>query len=56
MKRNILSGFPYEVTKDGSITTIRFYPKKSNAEYPNQSEFVLKLNETDRQTLIKLLS
>jgi len=55
-KRDELSGFPYEITKEGNFTVLRFYPKSPKAVDPNDSEFRLKLDEKERQKLIKLLS
>ena len=54
-KRDELSGFPYEITKEGDFTVLRFFPKSPTAEYPNDSVMVLKLNEKDKQKLIKIL-
>ncbi len=55
MKRNEIGGHPYEVKRDGGIIILRFFPH-STAEYPNDSVLVLRLNEKDKQTLIKILT
>jgi hypothetical protein len=55
MKRNKLGGKPYEFEKEGNIIILRFFPQPS-ANYPDDSTFVLRLNEKDKQTLIKILS
>lgn len=56
MKRNVIGGHPYAMTKEGSITVLRFFPKSPNAKDPDDDVLVLKLSETDKQTLIRLLS
>ena len=56
IKRDELSGFPYEVTKEGNFIVLRFFPKSPSAKYPNYAEFRLKLDEKERQKLIKMLS
>jgi hypothetical protein len=56
MKRNVIGTYPYELTKEGSDTVIRFFPKKADAKYPDDAVLVLTLNDKDKQTLIKLLS
>jgi hypothetical protein len=55
MKRNELGGFPYEIEREGNMTTLRFFPHPS-ALYPDSSVLTLKLTENDRRKLIKLLS
>ena len=56
MSRDKLGGFPYEISKEKEYITIRFYPKSPNAKNPNDSVQTLKLNERDRQKLIKMLT
>ena len=56
MKRNVIGTYPYELTREGNDTVIRFFPKKSNAQYPDDAVLVLRLSDKDKQTLIKLLS
>jgi hypothetical protein len=56
MKRETIGTYPYAVTKEHGLTVIRFYPKKADAQYPDDAVLVLKLNDKDKQTLIKLLS
>ncbi len=56
MSREKLGGFPYEISKEKEIITIRFYPKSPNAKFPNNSVQVLILNERDRKQLIKMLT
>jgi hypothetical protein len=48
-----LGGFPCDVEVKGDNLTLRFYPKSSDAEYPNDSVLVLKLNEADKQKLLR---
>lgn len=56
IQRAKLSGFPYEITKEGDVTVVRFFPKSLTAEYPNDSVLVLRLDKKDRQKLIEMLS
>jgi hypothetical protein len=56
MKRNEIGGYPYELTKEGNVTIMRFFPKKPTAQYPDDAVLVLKLSDKDKQTLIKLLA
>lgn len=56
MKRNVIGTYPYELTKEQGMTVLRFFPKKPNAQYPDDAVLVLKLSDKDKQTLIKLLS
>ena len=51
--RDELGGFPCDVEIKGATLTLRFYPKSSSATYPNSSVLVLKLNEEDKQKLIR---
>ncbi len=56
MKRETIGTYPYDVTKENGVTIIRFYPKKADAQYPDDAVLVLRLNNKDKQTLVKLLS
>ena len=56
MVRDTLSGFPYEISKEKGMIVIRFYPKSLKAKYPNDSIFVLKLNEKELEKLQKILT
>ena len=56
MKREKVGSYPYEIERKGNILILRFFPKSPTAEYPNDSVLVLKLDEKDKQKLIKILS
>ena len=56
MKRDEIGSYPYEIERKGNILTLRFFPKSPAAKYPNDSVLVLKLDEKDKQKLIKILS
>jgi hypothetical protein len=48
---------PMKVTVEKGVMVLRFYPKKDNAVYPDQSDFVLKFeDESDKKKLIKILA
>ena len=56
MQLDKIGGYPYKMTKEGNFIVLRFFPKDPSAEYPKDVDLVLRLNEEDRQKLIKLLS
>ena len=56
MRRDKLSGFPYEIREEKDKTIIRFFPKSPTAKYPNDSVLVLKLSKKDKKKLIKILT
>lgn len=56
MGRDTLGGFPYEVSKKEGELIIRFFPKKPDAKYPNHSVHVLRLDEKDKQKMLRILS
>ncbi len=48
---------PMKVTIEKGVMVLRFYPKTDKAEYPDQSDFVLKFeDEKDKKKLIKILA
>lgn len=55
MERERIGGVPFETRKEGSHTVIRFYPKTESALNRDKIVFVLKLDESDRTKLKKLL-
>lgn len=50
-----LASFPIEVTKANGITKIRFFPKKPNAKYPDNPVLILKLDDKEKEKLLKIL-
>lgn len=56
MGRDRLGGFPYEVSREEGTMIIRFFPKGPSAKYPNDSVLVLRLNEVDKQKMLRILS
>jgi len=56
MSRDTIGGFPYEVSRRENETIIRFFPKNPDAEYPNNSVLVLRLDEKDKRKMQIILS
>ena len=50
-----LASFPIEVTKNNGEIKIRFYPKNPNAKYPDNPVLVLKLDNAEKEKLLKIL-
>jgi len=54
--RDKLGGNPFEVKREGSKTTFRFFPKGEDAKNPDSIVFVLSLDSDDKAKLKKILS
>lgn len=51
-----LASFPIDVDKVKGEIRIRFYPKSSTAKYPDNPVLVLKLDDTEKEKLLKILN
>jgi len=56
MTRDTLGGFPFEVKKENGMTILRFFPKKTLAEFPNDAELTLRLGPQDVSKLRAILA
>jgi hypothetical protein len=54
--RDKIGDYPYEVRKEGSTVTLRFFPKNPKAKYPDSVVFVLSLDRENRDKLSKIIS
>jgi hypothetical protein len=54
MERDRLGGVPYEATKEGGKTKVRFYPKGDNPKDPNSVVFTMLLDKSDKEKILNL--
>ncbi len=54
MERERLGGVPYDFTKEGGKTKVRFYPKGENPKNPDSIVFTMLLDKSDQEKILKL--
>jgi hypothetical protein len=54
MERERLGGVPYEATKEKKNVRLRFFPKGEKAKNPDSIVFTMLLDESDKETILKL--
>ncbi len=54
--KQVLARFPIDVDKKDGIVKIRFFPKSPTAKYPDNPVLVLRLDDAEKEKLLKIIS
>lgn len=52
--RDQVGGYPSEIEKRGKLIRLKFYPKSADAKYPNNPILILRLDQSDKEKLLKI--